>query len=359
MSDWIPLILFFSLSIGFSFLCSILEAVLLSITPGFINREVAKGSKTGQLLSEYKEDIDRPLSAILTLNTIAHTVGAIGVGALAGDLFGENFFQIGPIELSYESIIATVMTLAILIISEIIPKTIGANNWQTLSGFTATTLRILLFILAPLVWVSQLITRSLKNDKAKPVLTRSDILRIALEGEDTGVLQQQESTIIKNILSFEKEKVRDIMTPRTVAFMLHEETTVAEYMATPRAMEFSRVPIFSKDKDHVTGMILKHDVMLASAQDQHDTMLSTLKRDVSALRDDMPLPELFKLMTKYRKHLYLVNDEYGNIIGLVTLEDLVEEMLGLEIMDETDRVSDMQELALKKAEDRAQNTKGS
>lgn len=346
----VALVLFFLLSIAFSFLCSVLEAVLLSITPGFIRKEVEAGSNTGKLLANYKEDIDRPLSAILTLNTIAHTVGAIGVGAMAGDLFGANYLHLGPFELSFESIIATVMTLAILILSEIIPKTIGANNWRELSGFTATTIRVLLFILAPLVWISQFITRRLKKEKGKPVLSRSDILRISLEGEDTGVLQQHESTIIQNLLAFEKKVVRDIMTPRTVAFMLQENTTVAEYMAMERSMQFSRIPIYSEDKDHVTGLVLKDEIMLASSEGKGDTPLTSMVREMDVLPANMGLPSLFKLMTRSRQHMYLVKDEFSNVIGLATLEDLVEEMLGLEIMDETDEVKDMQELALKRSQ---------
>lgn len=177
------LLFFFILSIAFSFLCSILEAVLLSVTPRYIKDQQNKGTATGELLAKYKEDIDRPLSAILTLNTIAHTVGAIGVGAKAGEVFGENFFTLVGVKMSYESIIAVFMTLAILILSEIIPKTIGANNWKALSPFTVKTIKILMFILAPLVWLSQLITRSLKKEKEKSVLSRSDIMQVTEEGE--------------------------------------------------------------------------------------------------------------------------------------------------------------------------------
>lgn len=203
------LIIFFLLSIGFSFLCSILEAVLLSITPSYINSEVSKGTSTGKTLQEYKEDIDKPLSAILTLNTIAHTVGAIGVGSVAGKIFADKDISLGFMNLSYESLVAGIMTLAILILSEIIPKTIGANNWKSLAPFTISTLKILLFLLAPFVWVSQLITKRLKSDKHKSVLSRSDILAITAAGGESGALKANESTIINNLLSFEKQTVRD------------------------------------------------------------------------------------------------------------------------------------------------------
>lgn len=343
------LILFFLLSIGFSFLCSVLEAVLLSVTPGFIRKELDAGTATGKLLDQYKNDIDRPLSAILTLNTIAHTVGAIGVGAMAGDLFGANYLNLGPVSVSYESIIATVMTLAILIVSEIIPKTIGANNWRALSGFTATTIRILLWVLAPLVWISQLITRRLKKEKDRPVLTRSDIMRISLEGENSGVLEEHESMIIKNLLEFEKKTVRDIMTPRTVAFMVQEDTTVEEFMRMERATQFSRIPIFATDKDHITGFVLKSDVILANSDGRGQDALSLMKRDINRLDVDMDLPALFKLMTREQQHMYVVQDEFSNVLGLVTMEDMVEELFGLEIMDETDRIKDMQDYARRKS----------
>ena len=209
------LIFFFVLSILFSFLCSIWEAVLLSITPSFIGRKVREGSQLGADLEVFKEDIDRPLSAILTLNTIAHTVGAIGVGAQAANVFdGPSLIPGVPTE----TIIASVMTLAILILSEIIPKTIGANMWESLAGFTVKSLKILLFILAPFVWVSQLITKNLKRDKEKSVFSKADLAAMTHAGEESGLLAQSESTIIKNLLRFEEVSVRDIMTPRTVSY---------------------------------------------------------------------------------------------------------------------------------------------
>ena len=227
----VALLFFFFLSIFFSFLCSILEAVLLSVTPRYIKDQQHKKTLTGELLAKYKEDIDRPLAAILTLNTIAHTVGAIGVGAMAGKVFGANFFDLFGVKISFESIIAVVMTLAILILSEIIPKTIGANNWKALSPFSVRTIRLLMLILAPLVWLSQLITRSLKKDKTKSVLSRLDIMQLTIEGESTGILAKSESTIIKNLLALEKKTVRDIMTPRSVAFMAHQDLSVKSFIA--------------------------------------------------------------------------------------------------------------------------------
>jgi len=349
--DMTALILFFILSIAFSFLCSILEAVLLSVTPRYIKDQQNKGKVTGELLAKYKEDIDRPLSAILTLNTIAHTVGAIGVGAMAGDVFGKNFFSVLGIEMSYESIIAVAMTLAILILSEIIPKTIGANNWKALSAFTVRTIRILILILAPLVWLSQLITQSLKKEKEKSVLSRSDIMQITQEGESSGVLAESESTIIKNLLALEKSTVRDIMTPRSVAFMAHKDLTIEEFIALEGSKVHSRVPIYNLDKDDVIGFVLKDDVFLASSEGRNNMRLLELIREVDSISETTGLNSFFGRLRKSNAHLFMVNDEFGNVIGLVTMEDLFEEMLGHEIVDESDTVTDLQGHARKKASD--------
>lgn len=349
IADLGPLFFFFALSIAFSFLCSVLEAVLLSVTPRYIKKQKQLGTVTGKLLGEYKEDIDRPLSAILTLNTIAHTVGAIGVGAEAGKLFGKNFFNIFGYELSYESIIAVVMTLAILIVSEIIPKTIGANNWKALSPFTVRTIRILMWALAPLVWVSQLITRSLKKEKEKSILSRSDIMQITEEGELSGVLAESESNIIRNLLALQDKTVRDIMTPRSVAFMANKDLTIEDFLALEDSRVHSRVPVFGADKDDVVGLVLKDDVFLASSEAKNDQQLSELMRDVESIEDTTGLNSFFGRLTKSRSHLYMVKDEFGNVIGLVTMEDLFEAMLGQQIVDESDTVADLQDLARKLA----------
>lgn len=343
------LLFFFFLSIAFSFLCSVLEAVLLSVTPRYIKKQQQEGTVTGKLLGEYKEDIDRPLSAILTLNTIAHTVGAIGVGAQAGELFGTHFFHVLGFEVSYESIIAVIMTLAILILSEIIPKTIGANNWKALSPFTVKTIRVLMWILAPLVWLSQLITRSLKKEKERSILSRSDIMQITQEGELSGVLAESESTIIKNLLALEQKTVRDIMTPRSVAFMVNKDLTVEEFIAMDDSKVHSRVPVFGADKDDVNGLVLKDDIFLASSEGKNNIQLSELMRDVDAIPDTTGLNSFFDQLTKSNSHLYMVKDEFGNVIGLVTMEDLFEAMLGHQIVDESDTVTDLQDLARKRA----------
>lgn len=344
------LIFFFVLSIAFSFLCSVLEAVLLSITPSFVRRKLAEESRVGDLLALYKKDIDKPLSAILTLNTIAHTVGAIGVGAVADEALGTG--PISPqIPISWESLVATVMTLSILILSEIIPKTIGANNWRALTGFTVYTIRVLLWILAPLVWVSQLITKSLKKEKNKSVLSRSDFTQMALEGLNTGTLLKEETELIKNLMDFERMTVRDIMTPRSVAFILDAETSIEDYIRSTPSKIFSRIPVYEGDKDNVVGIVLKDDMLGKMAESKGQIKIREIMLDVNVVRDDLPLPELFRSLTRSKQHLSIVKDEFGTLVGLVTLEDLFETLLGHEIVDESDKVADLQEYARQKFEE--------
>ncbi len=343
------LIVFFLLSIVFSFLCSIWEAVLLSITPSYVTRKVQEGSSTGKLIQSFKQDIDRPLSAILTLNTIAHTVGAIGVGAQAGKVFGEGDLY----GLSYESIIAGVMTLAILILSEIIPKTIGANMWQSLAPFTAKSIRFLLLILAPFVWVSQLITKSMKKDKNKSVLSRADLTAMAVAGEESGAIEKSESTIISNLLTLNKLTVHDIMTPRTVIISSDESMTVKEFYTKNDPIRFSRIPIHKGTADNLTGMVLKDEILTQLAEDNDEKLLSEIARPLSTFRSDVSLQDLFDKMIGDKIHLAAVLDDYGSLVGIVSMEDLFETILGLEITDEYDSIEDLQKLARKKWKQRA------
>lgn len=347
------LIGFFVLSIAFSFLCSVLEAVLLSVTPSYVNRQVQDGTSTGLLLQEYKKDIDRPLSAILTLNTIAHTVGAIGVGAQAGTLFGEHYINLGIMNLSIESIIAVVMTLAILILSEIIPKTIGANMWRELAPFTVRTLRFIMFVLRPFVWVSQLITKRLKKDKGRSVFSRADFTAMTSVGAKSGALAKNESTIISNLLRLDKLTVRDIMTPRTVMIIANESLTVAQFYEKNSELPVSRIPVYEGKPDHITGMVLKNDILLQLAKDKDSTTLASLRRPVYTVKATDTLHQLLETFVQKHSHIAIVIDSYGSVVGLVTMEDLFETILGMEIMDESDEVEDLQKYARKQWEERA------
>ena len=284
------------------------------------------------------------------MNTIAHTVGAIGVGAQAAKIFGSKTYLLG---LPTESVIAGVMTLAILILSEIIPKTLGANMWETFAPFTVKSIKLLLIVLAPFVWLSQLITKNFKRDKDKSIFSRADIAAIAHASEESGVLHKSESTIIKNLLRFQEVKVKDIMTPRPVIVKAAENMTLMDFHLKHQPLRFSRIPIFSESSDDISGFVLKDDILQNLVEGRDETLLKTIKRDVLAVLNSMPLPALFERLTTERAHIAIVVNEYGTLVGLVTMEDLVETLLGLEIVDEFDEEVDLQKYARDKWKARA------
>ncbi len=353
MADYYLLFFFFFVSIFFSFLCSVLEAALLSITPAFVSIKEQEGSQLGKDLRKFKEDIDQPLAAILTLNTIAHTVGAMGVGAMAGRIFHEQGFDLGFTSLSYESIIAAVMTLAILILSEIIPKTIGANSWKSLAPFTVKTLKIMIWSLWPLIWVSQKITKSMKKDKGKSVLSRTDFMAMADAGHKEGVFREGETRILKNLMRFETIKAKDIMTPRTVVLSASETQTIREFFDENPKLRFSRIPVFNESLDDSHSYILKDELYLALINQEDEAPLKKIARKGEIVQENTPIQELFNQLMEKREHIAFVMDEFGGMAGLVTMEDVIETLLGLEILDETDNVGDLQDLARKQWEQRA------
>lgn len=349
------LLIFFFISITFSFLCSIWEAVLLSITPSFAERKLKEGGRVGNLLKSYKENIDRPLSAILTLNTIAHTVGAMGVGAQAEKIWqtqtGIDFLGL---HIGASAIIGTVMTLAILILSEIIPKTLGANYWRRLTPFTVISLNFIIKLLAPLVWLSQLITKNMKKDKSKSVLSRADFTAMAELGEKHGVFEQSESKIIQNLLGFNTIETKSIMTPRTVVKAADENQSIEDfYNENKTTLHFSRIPIYRESKDHITGYVLKDEILASIISNHGDAPLKDITREIMIIKEHSLLPELFNELTERREHIALVIDDFGGMAGIVTMEDLFETLLGLEIIDEMDNVEDMQVLARRNWEKRA------
>ena len=345
---------FFFASILFSFLCSILEAVLLSITPAYVGIQEQTDSHIAADLVRFKDDIDRPLAAILTLNTIAHTVGAIGVGSQAALIFGESMLEIAGVPIiSLEALIAGLMTLAILIFSEVIPKTIGANKWEALTPFTIASLKIMLVVLAPLVWTSQYITRHLKKDKDKPVLSRTDFLAMAKLGTESGVLEESEQTIIHNLLRFSKVLVKDVMTPRIVVNTASEEITVREFQNVNSNLPHSRIPVYREKNDNITGYVLRDDILLNLAETQDHILLKALRRDIVVVHRTVPIPDLLDTFLIKKEHMALVVDEFGGMEGIVTMEDIIETLLGLEIVDESDNEADMQALARSNWERRA------
>lgn len=347
MEGYYLLLFWFAISIIFSFLCSVWEAVLLSISPAFAEMKLQEGAGIGKTLQEFKKNIDRPLAAILTLNTIAHTAGAIGVGASATKVWPGSEMMTGVV-------VPVAMTLAILILSEIIPKTIGANYWKELAPFTVKSLNFILFILAPIVWVSQLITKALKKEKGKSVLSRADFTAMTDIAEKGGELKKNESKIIRNLLGFNKILAKDVMTPRTVVVAADEKTTIRDFYEENKNLRFSRVPLFQGSKDQITGYFLKDQLLASLIEKKDDEPLSSIKRELIVVNDKYPIPDLFNQFMEKREHIALVVGDFGGMSGIASLEDVIETLLGLEIVDEYDGTEDMQILARQKWEKRAQ-----
>ncbi len=361
------LLLFYVLiSIFFSFLCSIWEAVLLSITPTFINLKKKENKKFAFILERLKRDIDQPLIAILTLNTIAHTVGAILVGVQAKVTYAENYGKVTRSFIGMEfteelmvGIVSAVMTMLVLVASEIIPKTLGATYSRQLANFTAKSLHLLVLLLkwTGLLWVLQLFTRLISKGAVHgSVLSREDFTAMTDIAEEEGVFHSSESTVIKNLLRFNEVKVKDVMTPRAVMKIASEAKSIKEFHNDNPNLRFSRIPLFGERVDIITGYVLKDQVLEEIINDNGDSPLVSLRRDLLVTKRDTPIPQLFATFIAQREHIALVVDEYGSISGIVTMEDIIETLLGLEIMDESDNVEDLQVLARKKWEARAKRT---
>jgi CBS domain containing-hemolysin-like protein len=337
------LITFFLISIVVSFLCSLWEAVLLSITPSYAQLKLKEGSPIGRQLQAFKENIDRPLAAILSLNTIAHTVGAIGVGAQAAQIWAETNPMITSVA------VPAIMTLGILILSEIIPKTIGANHWQKLVPFMVKSLQIIIFALYPLVWLGQFITRALKKDKSQSVFSRSEFLAMAEIGVEEGHVEPQESEVIENLLLLHTVQARDIMTPRPVVKVASEEMTIRDFFEANKKLPFSRIPLYERDaREDISGYFLKDKLHTSLLHDKGNEPLKSIMREIIIIHESFPVPDLFKLFLEKREHIALVVDEFGGMAGIITMEDVIETLLGTEIIDEADHTVDMQALAKEK-----------
>ncbi len=328
------LLIYLFTALVFSFLCSLLESALLSVTPGFMGAYEKKAPKSGRLLRKLKKNIDRPLAAILSLNTLAHTVGAAGVGAQSMVLFGSD----------YVAVTSAVLTLLILILTEIIPKTIGALYWRDLATFTARTVQSMIFLLYPLVLLCMTLTRLISRGKTAHSFSREEFQAIADIGIKEGKFREEESRIIKNLFLMRKLRGEDIMTPRTVMFTMPAGMTVGEAIKIPD-IKFSRIPIYQDDPDDIVGFVLKGDIYLEASRGNQAKPLITLRRDLPAVPETVPLIQLFERFLKQRQQAMLMVDEHGGVAGVLTMEDIIETLLGIEIMDETDTVADMRALA--------------
>ena len=345
------LIIYATVSIFFSFICSILEAVLLSVTPTFVNVKKKEGKLFATQLEALKKDVDKPLIAILTLNTLAHTVGAILVGTEAKKIFNDDGYGV--------FIVSAIMTILILVASEIIPKTIGATYWKQLANFTTKALKVMIFPLkwTGVLWILQLTTKLIggKGGHGESVLSREDFSVMTDIAEQEGVFHENESNVIRNMLNFKDIQAKDIMTPRTVIITADENITVQSFFDNNKELHFSRIPVFTDKPDNITGYILKDQMLLALIDKKGNEPLKSIKRDIIIANRDLSIPDLFNKLVKKREHLALVVDEYGSVSGLVTQEDVIETLLGFEIMDESDSVADLQNLAKKNWEKKSKD----
>lgn len=342
--DIIVLIASILLALGFSFLCSIAEAALLSMTPSYIESLRSAHPKRAARLRRLKMDnLDRSLAAILTLNTIAHTVGAILSGAKATVVFGSAWF----------GLFSAIMTLMILFLSEIVPKTLGAVYWKQLISPTALFVQGLIALLYPIVWLSERLTQWISGGKKAHVFSREELISMARIGEASGRMPQSESRILSNLFRLGTLTARDIMTPRTVITSLPETASLEQALATVAKRPFSRVPVYQNKEDQITGFVLRDDVLMGNAHGKNTETLKSLRRDIMKVPAAVRLTKLFDTFLQERQHIAIVLDEFGGNQGLVTLEDLVETLIGMEIIDETDRVVDMRALARKHWDQRA------
>ena len=333
------LILFFVLSVGVSFICSILESVLLSINMSYVAVLEKERPTVGKLLRLHKENINKSIASILILNTVANTLGAAAVGAQAAHLFGND-------AVVYVSI---VLTFAILFFSEIIPKTIGAIYWKQLAPAAAHFIRIFIWLTYPIILTTLFVTNKISKGKVDAhSLTKEELLESMLMSEDEGVIDEQESDVIENILNLDNIKVNEILTPRSVIFALDETMSIQEVIDTqPAIFKFSRIPIYKNSIEEVTGIVLTKKIFKQALVDG-SVSVGSLKKEIFAINENVPVSKALDLLIAKKDHMFLVMDNYDQTEGIITLEDCVETILGVEIMDESDTTEDMRELAKQK-----------
>ena len=318
------ILLYFLGALSLSFLCSVLEAVLLSTPMSYISMRENQGSKTATLMKQYKNNVDRPVGAILSLNTIAHTIGSAGVGAESIKIFGEQYF----------GLISAILTLLILVLSEIIPKTIGASYWRSLAMPSTRIIRVLILITYPLVLLSELITKVFTPRGNQASMSREEVSAMVDVGTTEGIFRESESKLIKSCIALSGVKARQIMTPSIVVESACQDLTVKDFQAK-QSWSFSRIPVYAGDKDYITGYVLKDAVLKLLSEDQFHVKLSDLKRPILTFREEESVFQIWEKMLEKREHISVIIDEYGGLRGLVTMEDIIEEIVG-EINDEYD-----------------------
>uniref|UniRef100_UPI003FEEEB0B CNNM domain-containing protein n=1 Tax=Alloprevotella sp. TaxID=1872471 RepID=UPI003FEEEB0B len=333
------LLLYLIGALSISFLCSILEAVLLSVPMSFVSMLETEGRKGAPLLKKYKQNIDKPIAAILSLNTISHTVGAAGVGAQSNAVFGSQFF----------AVTSAVLTLLILVFSEIIPKTIGAAYWRSIAIPCARIIHVLVIITYPLVIMSEFITHIFSRNKQQASVSREEVSAMVNVGAEEGVFEKKENSMIQNLLKLDDISARDIMTPSSVAEIAEESMTLREFYRNEAFRQFSRIPVYNEENDdYIKGYVLRQAILEKLAEDKFDLRLSDIIRPVLTFQETDNVSKIWERLLAKKEHISIIIDEYGCFRGIVTMEDVIETMLGTEIVDEKDRVTDMQELAREK-----------
>ena len=336
------LLLYLFTALSLSFLCSILEAVLLSTPMSFITMKENEGNKTAKRLKIFKQDIDRPISAILSLNTIAHTVGAAGVGAQSNKVFGDEWF----------AVTSAVLTLLILVLTEIIPKTIGARYWRQLAMPVTSVIHALVYITYPLVVLSQYITKAVSSGKQSLSVSREEVSAMVDVAAEEGVFEKKENKMIQNLLKLDEMKAREIMTPSSVVEMAEESMTLKEFYQHTDYSNYSRIPIYNEENDDfIKGFVLKQDILEKLSEDKFNMRLSEIARPILTFQETESLSKIWETLLEKKEHISVIIDEYGCFRGIVTMEDVIETMLGTEIVDEKDTVTDMQELARERWEE--------
>jgi len=335
------LITYLLIALLVSFLCSVLEAVLLSSTNSYI-QSLSNGQNEYLVnkLKDLKSNIDKPISSILTVNTFAHTMGAAGVGAQAQIVFGEE----------WQALVAFIVTLLILYFSEIIPKTIGALYWKKLLLPSAYIISFMMVLSRPFTWFSSILTGFIsKNQKHQSNFSRDEIMAIVAMGEREGAILSKESDLIENLLKLKNIKAKDIMTPRSVVFALRADTKIEEAIEDDRMYIHSRIPIFRDTLDDIVGIVFNQKILEESNEDHDEITLESISHEVHMISENIPVPHLIDLFVKRKTHLFIVFDNYGQTVGVVSLEDAIETLLGVEIVDEMDEIEDMQLFAKDKS----------
>jgi len=342
------LLAYLMLALGVSFLCSVMEAVLLSAPLSFVNMKENQGVKSATVFKRLKQNIDRPISAILTLNTIAHTVGAAGVGAQATTVFGEAYF----------GLISAVLTLLILILSEILPKTVGAYYWKNLFGLAGHIIQWMVYITYPFVIASEFMTRIISGkSKEEATISREEVSAMVDIGTNEGTFASTESKIIQNLIKLRNVRAEDVMTPRVVVATASEEMTLEEFSANKNFLHFSRIPVYSGNPENITGFVYRQVVLENLANDRFGIKLSEIRKPIMVAPNIQPLTVLWERLLAEKTHITMIVDEYGGFEGIVTLEDIIETILGLEIMDERDVAADMQQYARERWKERTEKYK--